>query len=211
MTQSCPSLLTLTLLALEKQSNVLSHERAVYTLCVSMHIHRRMLTCGKYTAGSGDFIKFFLFTTTQHIKFFYTLVYVTFDPTAYTVKEGVDTHAKLLLVRSGDLSHETSVTITPIAGTALGENLIVIQYSFQTFCNNCYTAVTDFESSQLHVTFFSGETNAEALVAIIDDSVYEETETFTAIMTTSHTNVVIGEDTAVVTILDNDREFICNS
>ena len=57
------------------------------------------------------------------------------------------------------------------------------------------------------MTFFPGETNAEALVAIIDDSVFEESEMFTAIMTTSHTNVMFGEDTAVVTILDNDREF----
>ena len=51
---------------------------------------------------------------------------MTFDPTAYTVKEGVDAHAKLLLVRSGDLSHETTVTITPISGTAFGRNSALV-------------------------------------------------------------------------------------
>ena len=60
------------------------------------------------------------------------------------------------------------------------------------------------------MTFFPGETNAEALVTIIDNSVFEVSEMFTAIMTTSHTNVMFGEDTAVVTILDNGREFMHN-
>ena len=56
------------------------------------------------------------------------------------------------------------------------------------------------------VTFASNETSATVDVTILDDSIIESAETFTASLTTSESNVVIGEDTATVTILDNDRE-----
>ena len=54
-----------------------------------------------------------------------SLVFVTFDPTAYFVTEGVNAFADLRLVRSGDLSESTTVTVTPQSGTATGnKNLI---------------------------------------------------------------------------------------
>ncbi|CAI8054234.1 CUB and sushi domain-containing protein 1, partial [Geodia barretti] len=52
-------------------------------------------------------------------------VVVSFNPTSYTVTEGVDGAAELVLVRSGDLSTTTVVTVTTEAGTATG-----------VFCNN---------------------------------------------------------------------------
>ena len=60
------------------------------------------------------------------------------------------------------------------------------------------------------VTFASGQTSATVDVPILEDSIIESAETFTASLTTSESNVVIGEDTATVTILDNDRKYCLN-
>ena len=47
-------------------------------------------------------------------------VFVSFDPISYTVTEG-DGFAELILIRSGDLSRATVVTVTTADGTATGE------------------------------------------------------------------------------------------
>ena len=47
-------------------------------------------------------------------------VIVSFDPTTYTVTEGVDGVANLILVRSGYLTRTVVVTVTNAAGTAMG-------------------------------------------------------------------------------------------
>ena len=49
-------------------------------------------------------------------------VVVSFDPISYTVTEGEDEFAELILVRSGgDLSRGTVVTVTTADGSATGE------------------------------------------------------------------------------------------
>ena len=50
---------------------------------------------------------------------------VGFDPTFYSVTERDDEFATLTLVRTGDLSRETVVTVNPIPGSALGINLLL--------------------------------------------------------------------------------------
>ena len=47
-------------------------------------------------------------------------VTVSFDPTTYTVTEGVDNVANLRLVRSGGLTGAIVVTVTTASGTAMG-------------------------------------------------------------------------------------------
>ena len=47
-------------------------------------------------------------------------VIVSFDPTIYTVTEGVDGFANLRLIRTGDISRETVVTVTTVLGSANG-------------------------------------------------------------------------------------------
>ena len=47
-------------------------------------------------------------------------VVVSFDPTSYTVTEGDDGFAVLTLVRSGDLSRATVVTVTTADDSAIG-------------------------------------------------------------------------------------------
>ena len=66
---------------------------------------------------------------------------------------------------------------------------------------------SDFEPVSETVTFLPGETTAPVSVSIVDDSNIEDTEMFSATLTTMDSNVVIGsDDTATVTILDDDRE-----
>ena len=50
------------------------------------------------------------------------------------------------------------------------------------------------------VTFSQGETSAKVQVPITDDSLVEETAT----MLTSDSNVMFGDPTAIISILDND-------
>ena len=50
-----------------------------------------------------------------------TLVSVSFNPIPYTVTEGEYEFAELILIRSGDLSRETFVTVTTADGSATGE------------------------------------------------------------------------------------------
>ena len=50
----------------------------------------------------------------------FLLVIVSFDPTSYTVTEGIDGIAELMLVRSGNLNREVVVSVTTTSGTAIG-------------------------------------------------------------------------------------------
>ena len=50
----------------------------------------------------------------------FLLVIVSFDPTSYTVTEGIDGTAELMLVRSGNLNREVVVSVTTASGTATG-------------------------------------------------------------------------------------------
>ena len=45
---------------------------------------------------------------------------MSFEPTSYTVTEGEDDAAELILVRSGYLSRATVVTVTTADGSAMG-------------------------------------------------------------------------------------------
>ena len=57
------------------------------------------------------------------------------------------------------------------------------------------------------VTFLPGGSTASVMVSIVDDGIIEVTEMFSATLT-GVSNVVIGsDDTATVTILDDDREY----
>ena len=48
---------------------------------------------------------------------------VSFDPTSYTVIEGVDEFVLLGLVRSGDISGSTTVDVETLPGTAMGTHV----------------------------------------------------------------------------------------
>ena len=67
------------------------------------------------------------FTIKLTPNFIIVLVFVSFDPVSYTVTEGVDGAVELILVRSGDLSRATVLTITTADGSAIG-----MMYSYKT-------------------------------------------------------------------------------
>ena len=60
----------------------------------------------------------------------FLLVMVSFDPTSYTVTEGIDGTAELMLVRSGNLNREVVVSVTTTSGTAMGMTECGILYAY---------------------------------------------------------------------------------
>ena len=72
-------------------------------------------------------------------------------------------------------------------------------------------ATLDFTATSIDVTFIPGQTTATVEVPITDDSVSEDTEMFSAVLSTTNPNVMLGEDTASVTILDDDSKGLKTS
>ena len=71
------------------------------------------------------------------------------------------------------------------------------------------TAGSDYNDPVVNtVTFASGVTRATYPVPIVDDSNIEDTETFTASLSTTEANVNIVDGAATVTILDIDSELL---
>ena len=58
------------------------------------------------------------------------------------------------------------------------------------------------------VTFSAGQSRASVSVQIIDDDVVEMTEIFTGSLSAVTESVIIGADTADVTIINDDSECI---
>ena len=69
-------------------------------------------------------------------------------------------------------------------------------------------AEEDFTSVTLTTTFLAGETRASVSVPIIDDDMVEMTEIFTGSLSAVTESVIIGADTADVTIINDDSECI---
>ena len=69
-------------------------------------------------------------------------------------------------------------------------------------------AEADFTSVTMMVTFSAGESRASVSVPIINDILVEMTEVFTATLSAVSGNVVIGADTADVTIINDDSECV---
>ena len=67
----------------------------------------------------------------------------------------------------------------------------------------------DYSPVTIIVTFAPGQTTASLSIPILDDSIVETNELFSALLTTTNPNVTLGTDTATVTIQDNDGEAIC--
>ena len=72
------------------------------------------------------------------------------------------------------------------------------------------TAGSDYTSGTVMVTFTPGQTTASVSILIVDDSDIESTEMFSATLTTTESNVMIGDGTATVTILDDEGESLCD-
>ena len=60
------------------------------------------------------------------------------------------------------------------------------------------------------VTFGPGESTASVSVSIVEDSNIEDTEMFSAVLAAVSSVVIGSDDTATVTIVDDDREYYLN-
>ena len=58
------------------------------------------------------------------------------------------------------------------------------------------------------VIFQAGDDTATVEVTILDDTIIEESEIFTAALSTTESNVMLGDDIATITILDDDGKFM---
>ena len=58
------------------------------------------------------------------------------------------------------------------------------------------------------VTFQAGDDTATVEVTILDDTIIEESEIFTAALSTTESNVMLSDDIATITILDDDGKFM---
>ena len=82
---------------------------------------------------------------------------VSFDPTSYTVVEGTDPTANLMLVRSGDLSRSVVVTVFTNPGTANGivTPFTCIRFS-SCFYMHTYPNISIHRCKRLHICFKDG-------------------------------------------------------
>ena len=70
------------------------------------------------------------------------------------------------------------------------------------------TAGSDYKEPIVNtVTFGSGVTRAPYPIPIVDDGDVESTESFAAVLTTTESDVIIGDGTAFVNVLDDDRKL----
>ncbi|MTJ45136.1 ELWxxDGT repeat protein [Dolichospermum flos-aquae] len=111
----------------------------------------------------------------------------SFSFTAATYSFNESGAAIISLTRTGGSDGEVSVTVTATDGTA--------------------TASSDYNNSNLPITltFANGETSKSVTIPIIDDNVYEPTETVNLTLSNPTNGTTLGtEKTAVLNIIDND-------
>ena len=72
----------------------------------------------------------------------------------------------------------------------------------------CPIAGSDYTAVAMTVTFQAGDDTATVEVTILDDTIIEESEIFTASLSTTESNVMLGDDIATITILDDDGKFM---
>ena len=110
---------------------------------------------------------------------------IAFNAANYTVNEDGTTNATITLTRSNGSNGAISVTVTPTNGTA--------------------TATTDFSSNPITINFASGETSKTITIPIVNDTVYELSETIDLTLSNPTGGATLGtQKTAVLTIADDD-------
>ena len=111
---------------------------------------------------------------------------ISLNSNSYTVNEN-GTTASITLTRTGGSDGEVSVTLTPSNGNA--------------------TAISDYNNSPITVTFADGETSKTVGIPIIDDTIYEPTETVNLTLSNPTGGATLGtQKTAILSIVDNDAK-----
>ncbi|MDB9435378.1 Calx-beta domain-containing protein, partial [Dolichospermum lemmermannii CS-548] len=109
---------------------------------------------------------------------------ISLNSSTYTVNEN-GTTASINLTRTGGSDGEVTVILTPSDNTA--------------------TAGSDYNNSPITVTFTNGETSKNVTIPIIDNNVYEPTETVNLTLSNPTGGATLGtQKTATLNIVDND-------
>jgi Ca2+-binding RTX toxin-like protein len=108
---------------------------------------------------------------------------LAFENTSYSVNE--DGTVSVTILRSGSLTGTASATLTLSNGTA--------------------TAPDDYNNASIALSFADGETSKTFTIPIVNDSIYEGSETITLSLTNASSGVNFGaQNTANLTIIDDD-------
>nr|XP_006814953.1 PREDICTED: uncharacterized threonine-rich GPI-anchored glycoprotein PJ4664.02-like [Saccoglossus kowalevskii] len=110
---------------------------------------------------------------------------VSFNPTKYEVREG-DSTVRLILERSGNLADDVELTVDTNPMTASENSDYVITK----------TAV---------LLLAQGVTSTSIPIDIVEDREVEDSETFQVKIASATTGVILIDDVAIVTIIDNDE------
>ncbi len=164
-----------------------------------------------------SFIKILLVQCTHndHRYFIFILllstdVTVGFERAGYNFNESVGT-VVLNLVKTGSSETNISVTVTTIAGSALGKNVLrfnpvhpignSLSFSFW-----FVTDTDDYSGVSETLVIGAAETEVQLPITISNDDILEGVESFLAelSLTTPQQGVVIGLDTATLEIVDDD-------
>ena len=134
------------------------------------------------------------------IVFFFGIT-VIFHPSTYTVTEGVDEFVELIM-KAENIKRFVAINVSFTPQSAQGKifhckMLIVVIVIIKSIAGSDFVATPKVEA------LAPGQTEDTIKVIIIDDSTEEETEIFTAILSTGDMETPA---TATVTILDNDGE-----
>ena len=109
---------------------------------------------------------------------------LAFSSPTYTVNENGTPVSVVTITRTGGSNDTVSVTVTPTNGTA---------------------SSLDYNSAPQIITFGDGVTSKTVTIPIVDDTVIETTETINLTLTNPIGGAIIdGENTSVLSILDND-------
>ncbi|CCI03111.1 CARDB domain-containing protein [Microcystis aeruginosa] len=113
---------------------------------------------------------------------------LSFSQSSYSINENGTAVTQVTVMRSGGSDGEVSATINLFNGSA--------------------TAPSDYNSSPIIVNFANGETSKTVVIPIVNDTVYEANETINLTLSNPTGGAIIrGQNTAVVTIVDDDIEL----
>lgn len=113
---------------------------------------------------------------------------ISFSPASYTVAENAGS-VNLTVTRTQNTMGSLTVNYTTADGTA--------------------TAGNDFVASNGTITFIDGETTKNISIPVLDDGVFEPTESFNVTLSNPSKGTIIG-DSATVQISDNDAQIAFN-
>lgn len=106
--------------------------------------------------------------------------------TSYSLREGVSHLAVCLRLQGGKLDRPVDLTLSTRDGTA--------------------QANADYNSNLVVTDFLPADNNQKCVdIAVTDDKLVEVNETFVLVLTTVESAISLSPDTAMITIIDNDR------